>query len=348
MLRRAAAPAALLLSLLASPGPASSTTIRVPQDYWTIQAAVNATGPGDTVLVHPREYPELVVIQAPGVTILGSTGDPADIRVRTIRLDRAEEARIEAITLTGGPPLVVQNATGAMLINVGFEGSSIPLFGSSAGGSIVFEGCDFGAVRLEVYSDPFDCTVRDSRFGPRTHLGNGGAIWVRSGTRLVAERCVFHELQVDGNGGAIYCENGSTAIVDRCTFVRNWASGAGGAIAAADATVDVSNSILYGSVQGEGIACVGSEAGVTVTHCILFGNAHGDAVCGVDGGNLVLDPRLCNPLDPDALGLCANSPALAGSPDNPWGEDIGALGQECLCTVSLEPSSWGRLKGRYR
>jgi hypothetical protein len=46
-------------------------TVRVPEEYETIQAGVNAASSGDLVLVAPGTYPEQVVVSTPGVTIRG-------------------------------------------------------------------------------------------------------------------------------------------------------------------------------------------------------------------------------------------------------------------------------------
>jgi len=49
---------------------AVSSTIRVPEDYPTIQAAVNAANPGDTVLVASGIYYEHVVVNK-SLTLVG-------------------------------------------------------------------------------------------------------------------------------------------------------------------------------------------------------------------------------------------------------------------------------------
>src|SRR6266511_4217443 len=51
---------------------ASGVTRRVPQDYRTIQAAVNAASPGDLVLVGPGVYREEVKVTIPSLVIRGT------------------------------------------------------------------------------------------------------------------------------------------------------------------------------------------------------------------------------------------------------------------------------------
>jgi len=46
-------------------------TLRVPEEYETIQAGVNAASAGDLVLVAPGTYPEAVVVSTPRVTVRG-------------------------------------------------------------------------------------------------------------------------------------------------------------------------------------------------------------------------------------------------------------------------------------
>ncbi|HLT95770.1 MAG TPA: right-handed parallel beta-helix repeat-containing protein [Acidimicrobiia bacterium] len=64
-------PAAVGDTTTESPAEWSGDTRRVPADYPTIQAAVDAAGPGDLVLIAPGVYREEVQVSTPGITIRG-------------------------------------------------------------------------------------------------------------------------------------------------------------------------------------------------------------------------------------------------------------------------------------
>lgn len=54
-----------------APGEWSGAIVRVPEDYPTVQAAVDAAGPGDLVLIGPGTYREAVEVTTPGLVIRG-------------------------------------------------------------------------------------------------------------------------------------------------------------------------------------------------------------------------------------------------------------------------------------
>jgi nitrous oxidase accessory protein len=93
------------------------TTIQVPDDYSTIQAAITAAQPGDTVLVHEGAYQEHLVVDKPltlrgqqrSVTIIDGQGTGTTITVQ------ANDVSISDLTLqnagSGEPTL------GAILVN---------------------------------------------------------------------------------------------------------------------------------------------------------------------------------------------------------------------------------------
>jgi len=64
-----------IVSLAFNIQPAKARTITVPDDYPTIQEAVNAASPGDTIEVAPGVYYENILVTKDGLTLLGSGAD---------------------------------------------------------------------------------------------------------------------------------------------------------------------------------------------------------------------------------------------------------------------------------
>jgi plastocyanin len=74
-------------SLVATIGSArASATLRVPQDHPTIQAAINAAAPGDTIVIAPGTYNENLIIDK-SVSLTAQSFDASDPRNNTSILD---------------------------------------------------------------------------------------------------------------------------------------------------------------------------------------------------------------------------------------------------------------------
>ena len=95
------------------PPPPPSGTIRVPEDYDTIQDAVDAAGDGDVIIVGPGTYAGGIVISGKSITLASNyyvSGDQSDIEqtiirggAPAIRVDKsASNATIEGFHFTGG------------------------------------------------------------------------------------------------------------------------------------------------------------------------------------------------------------------------------------------------------
>jgi hypothetical protein len=85
-------------------GPTSGGTVRrVPSQYRSIQAAVDAARPGDLVLVSPGVYREAVTVETPRIVIRGLD------RIRTV-LD-GEFRRENGIRVVGADGVAVENLT---------------------------------------------------------------------------------------------------------------------------------------------------------------------------------------------------------------------------------------------
>jgi parallel beta-helix repeat protein len=120
-----------LFALVAAALPATARPRDAIVVRTTIQAAVNAAGPGDTILVPPGTYRESVLVDTSDITIRGSHGAVIDaggfangIRVGTGRISRGPDGfpvcpalALHDVTIEG---LTVQNAerNGVLLIGV--------------------------------------------------------------------------------------------------------------------------------------------------------------------------------------------------------------------------------------
>lgn len=118
--------AAVLLNAcsLSSPSPEPPATLRVPHDYTTIQAAINAAQSGDLILVSPGSYEQNLNILGKTITLASqfhTEGDPAFIERTVIngRIaidDNAAGTQIIGFTIQNGEdgikpysPIVVQH-----------------------------------------------------------------------------------------------------------------------------------------------------------------------------------------------------------------------------------------------
>lgn len=112
------APAASPASSLTTPAPAQvigSATLRVPSDFATVQAAIDAASPGDTILVAPGLYAGSLVLNK-GVLLQAEAYDAADPRNNRAILDGDGQSAVITIPpgVTPEPQIIgfrIQNAS---------------------------------------------------------------------------------------------------------------------------------------------------------------------------------------------------------------------------------------------
>jgi hypothetical protein len=113
-----------------SPPPPASGTIRVPQDFATIQRAVDAAGDGDTIVVGPGTYSGGIVISGKSITLISlshTTGDPSDEAIIKggspgIRIDEsAPNTTIAGFHFLGGEDAVQFYAQGGRVLGNFFD-----------------------------------------------------------------------------------------------------------------------------------------------------------------------------------------------------------------------------------
>jgi len=285
-------PQAFALAGTSPEPPCAGSTIRVPDTFATIQAAVNAAGYCDTVLVGPGTYEEMITISER--VILVAENGPGVTTIQAPFFQRAlvleNDAIVDGFTITGG-------AT--------FGG-----FPSGYGGAIFIDGvsptirdCRFatniagnagGAIFALAGTPRVEACVFDSNLTQ----GYGAAIAFESPNGAVIERNVFFEGEATSEGGAIHIQGGTASIVNN-TIVNNLAGEAGGAVyVTSSATVEFSNNIVAGNdaPSAGGIRCT---AGTTLACNDFWNNGEDTVDCAAGTDDFAADPAFCDPAEHD-------------------------------------------------
>ena len=322
------AAATCLLALLVT--PSFAVTRRVPSQIPGIQAALDSSATGDTVLVEPGDY--------------SWTSGALTLRGKSIVL--RSEAGPTATTLRSSP------GNGAIGFSNGEDSARLEGFTISVG--------DLGfsaAIGVGNSTPAIDnCVITGNRSsGDTAGIGVYGgspsfAFATISNTIIAFNECDW------GSGAAVIADAGARFI--GCTFHGN-RSGSTKCSSVGAQLVSVSSigtflerTIISGSPDQMPIRC---ESYVELIECCnFFGNACGDdegclpGVFGVNG-NISVDPMYCDPtLDALDFSLASGSPCLPGNhPDGAACELIGARGEGCDPTATT-PASWGHLKSLFR
>lgn len=213
------------LIALATSQPANAATLRVPQDHKTIQAAIDTSNPGDTILVTPGKYRESIRLK-PGI-ILRSEGDDSK---GTDGLKRAEatiidgggkDAKLPGVVMAEGSTL-----DGFTITNVGVYDDALwkkhfDSHGEELGdeeGSVQAEGTT-PAISIQGVS----CTVTNCIVHHNGDVGIGilGKEKTKT-TPLITDNFVYRNM-----GGGIGVAEGAEPIIRGNTCKENLRAGIG-------------------------------------------------------------------------------------------------------------------------
>ncbi|MDP8229402.1 MAG: T9SS type A sorting domain-containing protein [Candidatus Electryoneaceae bacterium] len=285
----------------------------VPDDYETIQAAIDASFDGDTVLVHPGEYVENIDFCGKAIVVIGNPDDPSEVIIdgdengSVVRFANEEDANsvLSGFTLTNG------------------TGSS-DLMGDRCGGGII---CLISSPTLT----HLKITENVARFG--------GGIFVQYSSPKVSYVSITNN-QAYTSGGGLYCSRETDVEISftlicgnsarnygsgvdcftsaHCLFTNvaiiNNTGGAGGFATIACDDVEIINSILWGNNGCQIFNGVANQDTLIISHTNIEGGEEGIETnnnCEIIWleGNIDEDPQFVNPDEGD-FHLTEDSPCI--------------------------------------
>lgn len=338
---------AILLTIILIASFATARTIHVPGDRETIQEAINITGRGDIVLIHPGTYYENLLIERRIITVASlylTTGEVEYIdstvidgdssgSVITVRDIETEETVICGLTIQKG---YADNGGGMLLINSSPSITRCVIRENQAyrsgGGLCCLEG-SFPVITHSV----FDLN--------ETNIGGGGGIFIDESGPIL-QHCIIsrNHCDVEGGGG-IHSNDGIAGLVS-CTIAENRSDGEGGAVfCRGEAMADVVNCIFWGNTLWE--ICLFDNNDIHILYSDVDGGrdsivAYQDSEARWGAGNINDDPQFLDPENGD-FRLTEGSPCIdTGHPNYPPDPDhtrvdMGALFYNQAAMMVVEP-----------
>jgi len=278
--------ALLLLCFLLLPRAAPAQTIRaVPGGYPTIQAAIDASEPGDTVLVDPGHHAGPIDFLGKEITVRSAEGPEAtwiDAR-RTgstvrFRTEEGRESVLEGFTVTGGSGTFVgQRSYGGGIF---CDGASPTLIGNLVIGNTAEFG---GGIACRVHANPL---FEGNRIEGNQAVAHGGGLYCEELSFPVLRDVEIEENFTTMRGGGVFLSRSSPDVIG-CRIASNRAgAGGGGLYIQEDSFPLISGCVVADNLSetapGGGVSCV--ESAPVIAESVISGNrAIGNAS---DGGGV--------------------------------------------------------------
>lgn len=332
----------IILSMILGILALSGETINVPEDYATIQTAINNSESGDTILVQPGTYNGMVNFGGRAITVTSlyaSTLDESYIATTIINATNSQavkfssgetpEAILDGFTVTNGSGYygagiwIYQESSPTLrnLIVNDNHGDA----GDSYGGGICIMQDSTPLLENLVVSNNSAQAGGGIWFHDNGHavinkitaFGNtsahGGALHISYSSPVITEG-LFYDNE-SPFGGAVYVFNYAAPEFFNCTFANNTAE-YGGAFYAGSlySTPIITNSIVWGNLPDQ----IQYYYDIDIT----YSDVEGSVVFSWLGEGCIDSDPMFNSPQFNMYDLTVQSPCIdAGDPDSPYDED---------------------------
>ncbi len=248
-MKRACHLAAWIMCLILLPAYALATTHHVPADFTTIQAGLDVSANGDTVLVQPGTYVENIVWpQVNGIKLIAA-GDSSNTIIDGNEAGRVilllSEGLVDTTTLIRG--FTIQN-----------------------GGHEYWYQNGAGIKCIESSPTISHCRISENRGG---EFANGTGLYLDDSSPHIIH-CRIADNRSEGAGGGVYIWETSNPTIQNCVFSGNFAV-VGGAIYCRDESIqNITDCVFEGNVGELGAAIYGwDSSNLEVSHCTFASNS---------------------------------------------------------------------------
>ncbi len=300
----------LCSAILCVASSARADALRVPEQYPSIQAAIDASAPGDEVWVLPGIYLEALNFRGKAIRVVSVEGPdvteivaPSAGSVVLFRTGEGPDSILEGFTIRGG------NGTAQGLVRYG-GGIQIEACSPTIRGNVIRDNAaDFGG-GISCWSRA-DATIVDNRIASNRAISRGGGIYcddfsfpsIRD-NEIIANDCdltgggiyLFHsspviegnsirENRAVGGGGGVYCDVDSHAVLRNNELIENIAeSASGGGVAFIECAPYLFRNLIRANQaqqnsDGGGVYCFKSDARISENLIV-------DNTSGYDGGGI--------------------------------------------------------------
>ena len=272
----------LLFSILASfflSGTYAQSTFYVPQNYPTIQNAINNAANGDSIIVSPGTYNENIQILDKSIFLLSNYENSLDsneinltkiigqqdgIFNRVLDIQGSSQTEISGFYISGGISNT-SHAQGIYISNSSVFVSSVNVThnkqpnSSSDGAGIHCNECD-----LEIQNS----------YVTNNHAGDyGGGIFAETSSSINIDNCIISNNSSELSGGGVYIDTNSEISINNSNISNNVAEANGGGFYFHNCSGYINNCQMvsnYSNIDG----------------------GHGGGISGWDGSNITLENSL--------------------------------------------------------